>query len=85
MALSSHAVAFTVKSQPLLLRAALEIRYLPKELTMLNPMGLYCSSTPSLRRHHYGPTRSSFGIPGTREDCPEPQQPRRHQNGGGGG
>ncbi|KAK3396658.1 hypothetical protein B0T20DRAFT_418308 [Sordaria brevicollis] len=50
-------------------------------------MGLCGSrlSTPSSREHHYGPTRASFGIPGTMEDCPEPQQPRRHQNGGGGG
>ncbi|EGZ78707.1 hypothetical protein NEUTE2DRAFT_125214 [Neurospora tetrasperma FGSC 2509] len=67
-------------SRPLVTVSGLAIR--PKEtLTMLSRWGCgWYSSTPSqlVTDIQYGPTRASFGSPGTRKICPEPQPPQRH-------
>ncbi|EGO51328.1 hypothetical protein NEUTE1DRAFT_104390 [Neurospora tetrasperma FGSC 2508] len=54
------------RNQLFLLRAAPEIS--KRNADDAKPMGLWL----------YGPTRASFGSPGTRKICPEPQPPQRH-------
>ncbi|KAL0466435.1 hypothetical protein QR685DRAFT_575092 [Neurospora intermedia] len=70
------------RNQLFLLRAAPEIS--KRNADDAKPMGLWLVFLDTLTTDtQYGPTHASFGSPGTRKICPEPQPPQRHQNGGG--